>query len=201
MKSKNLSIGNYLPSGFSLLEMITAVAIIAVIAAISINSSDHSLNRSQSNSVALELVAWLQKIHNTGQAGAFCTVQFNPDQAATADAIAVTFSSGDRVFTVQPAACSADPNFRLPDSVGGKTVAIWASPFLQFTQRGNVIQVNNAGAQLAGNDIRILPNAQDGPGLLRCVRTSDSIALFRIGSNNNAARVEDGCADTSFDRF
>jgi len=35
---------------------------------------------------------------------------------------------------------------------------------------------------------------------LRCVRTSDSIALFRIGSLN-AAVEGDGCADDSFDRF
>jgi hypothetical protein len=60
--------------------------------------------------------------------------------------------------------------------------------------------VSNNGVQLVSNDIRILLDVPDGPDLLRCVRTSDSIALFRIGSNN-AAEVGDGCADTSFDRF
>jgi hypothetical protein len=120
----------------------------------------------------------------------------NLAQAPTEAAASIVFSRGNRVYSVEPVGCSGQPDFRVPDSVGGNTFTIWSNPLFQFTQRGNVIQT--ASNTVVRNDIRIL---MVGTRLLRCVRTFDSVGLFRIGSNSDAADVTADCAATSFNRF
>jgi len=201
MKIQNISKGGCLANGFTLLELIIAIAIITLISAVSFDASSRSLNRSKVNAVAIELAAWFQTIRTSGVNTAFCSVIFNPDEvtlteAPTRAAASIVFSRGNRVYSVEPAGCSGQPNFLIPDSVGGNTFTIWSNPLFQFTQRGNVIQT--ASNTVVGNDIRIL---MVGTRLLRCVRTFDSVGLFRIGSNSDAADVTADCAATSFNRF
>jgi len=201
MKIQNISKGGCLANGFTLLELIIAIAIITLISAVSFDASSRSLNRSRVNAVAIELAAWFQTIRTSGVDTAFCSVIFNPDQvtldqAPTKAAASIVFSRGNRVYSVEPAGCSGQPNFPIPDSVGGNTFTIWSNPLFQFTQRGNVIQT--ASNTVVGNDIRIL---MVGTRLLRCVRTFDSVGLFRIGSNSDVADVTADCAATAFNRF
>ena len=202
MKTQNFSKGGCLSNGFTLLELIIAIAIITLISAVSFDASSRSLNRSRVNAVAVELAAWMQTIRTSGADTAFCSVIFNPDQVTLAQAPARAaasrvFSRGNRVYSVEPAGCSGQQDFRVPDSVGGNTFTIWSSPLFQFTQRGNIIQT--AGNDTAvRHDIRIL---MGGTRLLRCVRTFDSIGLFRIGSNSDAGDVDADCAANAFNRF
>ena len=206
MKIQNISKGGCLVNGFTLLELIIAIAIITLISAVSFDASSRSLNRSRVNAVAIELAAWFQTIRTSGVDTAYCSVIFNPDnpdqetlaQAPTMRAAAsFVFSRGNRVYSVEPAGCSGQPDFRVPDSVGGNTFTIWSNPLFQFTQRGNVIQT--ASNSVVRNDVRIL---MGGTRLLRCVRTFDAIGLFRIGSNNSdAAGVDADCAANAFNRF
>ena len=189
-------------NGFTLLELIIAIAIITLISAVSFDASSRSLNRSRVNAVAVELAAWMQTIRTSGADTAFCSVIFNPDQVTLAQAPASAaasrvFSRGNRVYSVEPAGCSGQQDFRVPDSVGGNTFTIWSSPLFQFTQRGNIIQTA-ANDTAVRHDIRIL---MGGTRLLRCVRTFDSIGLFRIGSNSDAGDVDADCAANAFNRF
>jgi len=190
-----------LANGFTLLELIIAIAIITLISAVSFDASSRSLNRSKVNAVAIELAAWFQTIRTSGVDTAYCSVIFNPDQvtlaqAPTRAAASIVFSRGNRVYSVEPAGCSGQPDFRVPDSVGGNTFTIWSNPLFQFTQRSNVIQT--ASNSVVRNDVRIL---MVGTRLLRCVRTFDSVGLFRIGSNSDAAEFSATCAANSFNRF
>jgi prepilin-type N-terminal cleavage/methylation domain-containing protein len=202
MKIQNISKGGCLAKGFTLLELIIAIAIITLISAVSFDASSRSLNRSRVNAVAIELAAWMQTIRTSGVDTAYCSVIFNPDQVTLAlaparPAASLVFSRGNRVYSVEPAGCSGQPDFRVPDSVGGNTFTIWSNPLFQFTQRGNVIQT--ASNSVVRNDVRIL---MGGTRLLRCVRTFDAIGLFRIGSNNSdAAGVDADCAANAFNRF
>jgi len=201
MKIQNISKGGCLVNGFTLLELIIAIAIITLISAVSFDASSRSLNRSRVNAVAIELAAWMQTIRTSGVDTAYCSVIFNPDQVTLAQAPAraaasLVFSRGNRVYSVEPAGCSGQPDFRVPDSVGGNTFTIWSNPLFQFTQRGNVIQT--ASNSVVRNDVRILMR---GTRLLRCVRTFDAIGLFRIGSNSDAAGVDADCAANAFNRF
>lgn len=201
MKIQNFSKGGCLPNGFTLLEVIIAIAIITLISAVSFDASSRSLNRSRVNALAIELAAWMQTIRTSGVDTAYCSVIFNPDQVTLAQAPAraaasLVFSRGNRVYSVEPAGCSGQPDFRVPDSVGGNTFTIWSNPLFQFTQRGNVIQT--ASNSVVRNDVRILMR---GTGLLRCVRTFDAIGLFRIGSNSDAGDVDADCAANAFNRF
>ena len=201
MKIQNISKGGCLANGFTLLELIIAIAIITLISAVSFDASSRSLNRSKVNAVAIELAAWFQTIRTSGVDTAFCSVIFNPNQvtlaqAPTRAAASIVFNRGNRVYSVEPAGCSGQPDFRVPDSVGGNTFTIWSNPLFQFTQRSNVIQT--ASNSVVRNDVRIL---MVGTRLLRCVRTFDSVGLFRIGSNSDAAEVDADCAATSFNRF
>jgi len=202
MKTQNFSKGGCLSNGFTLLELIIAIAIITLISAVSFDASSRSLNRSRVNAVAVELAAWMQTIRTSGADTAFCSVIFNPDQVTLAQAPARAaasrvFSRGNRVYSVEPAGCSGQQDFRVPDSVGGNTFTIWSSPLFQFTQRGNIIQTA-ANDTAVRHDIRIL---MGGTRLLRCVRTFDSIGLFRIGSNSDAGDVDADCAANAFNRF
>jgi prepilin-type N-terminal cleavage/methylation domain-containing protein len=202
MKTQNFSKGGCLSNGFTLLELIIAIAIITLISAVSFDASSRSLNRSRVNAVAVELAAWMQTIRTSGADTAFCSVIFNPDQVTLAQAPASAaasrvFSRGNRVYSVEPAGCSGQQDFRVPDSVGGNTFTIWSSPLFQFTQRGNIIQTA-ANDTAVRHDIRIL---MGGTRLLRCVRTFDSIGLFRIGSNSDAGDVDADCAANAFNRF
>jgi len=195
MKIQNISKGGCLANGFTLLELIT------LISAVSFDASSRSLNRSRVNAVAIELAAWFQTIRTSGVDTAYCSVIFNPDQvtlaqAPTRAAASRVFSRGNRVYSVEPAGCSGQPNFLIPDSVDGNTFTIWSNPLFQFTQRGNVVQT--ASNSVVRNDVRIL---MVGTRLLRCVRTFDSVGLFRIGSNSNAAGVGADCAANAFNRF
>ena len=202
MKTQNFSKGGCLSNGFTLLELIIAIAIITLISSVSFDASSRSLNRSRVNAVAVELAAWMQTIRTSGADTAFCSVIFNPDQVTLAQAPARAaasrvFSRGNRVYSVEPAGCSGQQDFRVPDSVGGNTFTIWSSPLFQFTQRGNIIQTA-ANDTAVRHDIRIL---MGGTRLLRCVRTFDSIGLFRIGSNSDAGDVDADCAANAFNRF
>ena len=201
MKIPNFSKRDGLRNGFTLLEVIVAIVIITLISAVSFDASSRSLNRSRVNAVAIELAAWFQTIRTSGADTAYCSVIFNPDQVTLTQAPARAaasrvFSRGNRVYSVEPAGCSGQQDFRVPDSVGGNTFTIWSNPLFQFTQRGNVIQT--ASNSEVKNDVRIL---MGGTRLLRCVRTFDAIGLFRIGSNSDAAGVDADCADTAFNRF
>jgi prepilin-type N-terminal cleavage/methylation domain-containing protein len=201
MKIQNISKGGCLANGFTLLELIIAIAIITLISAVSFDASSRSLNRSRVNAVAIELAAWFQTIRTSGVDTAYCSVIFNPDQvtlaqAPTRAAASRVFSRGNRVYSVEPAGCSGQPNFLIPDSVDGNTFTIWSNPLFQFTQRGNVVQT--ASNSVVRNDVRIL---MVGTRLLRCVRTFDSVGLFRIGSNSDAAGVGADCAANAFNRF
>jgi prepilin-type N-terminal cleavage/methylation domain-containing protein len=201
MKIQNFYKRDCICNGFTLLEVIIAISVITLISAVSFDASSRSLNRSRVNAVAIELAAWFQTIRTSGVDTAYCSVIFNPDQVSLAQAPAIAadslvFSRGNRVYSVEPAGCSSQPNFRVPDSVGGNTFTIWSNPLFQFTQRGNVIQT--ASNSVVRNDVRIL---MVGTRLVRCVRTFDSVGLFRIGSNSDAAGVGADCAATSFNRF
>ena len=201
MKIQNFYKRSCIGNGFTLLEIIIAISVITLISAVSFDASSRSLNRSRVNAVAIELAAWFQTIRTSGVDTAYCSVIFNPDQvtlaqAPTRAAASRVFSRGNRVYSVEPAGCSGQPNFLIPDSVDGNTFTIWSNPLFQFTQRGNVVQT--ASNSVVRNDVRIL---MVGTRLLRCVRTFDSVGLFRIGSNSDAAGVDADCAATSFNRF
>ena len=58
MKIQNISKGGCPVNGFTLLELIIAIAIITLISAVSFDASSRSLNRSKVNAVAIELAAW-----------------------------------------------------------------------------------------------------------------------------------------------
>jgi len=201
MKIQNFYKRSCIGNGFTLLEIIIAISVITLISAVSFDASSRSLNRSRVNAVAIELAAWFQTIRTSGVDTAFCSVIFNPDQvtlalAPASAAASMVFRRGNRVYSVEPAGCSVQPDFRVPNSVEGSTFTIWSSPLFQFTQRGNVIQT--ASNLSVNNDVRIL---MGGTRLLRCVRTFDSVGLFRIGSNSDAVGVGADCAATSFNRF
>jgi len=201
MKIQNFYKRSCIRNGFTLLEVIIAISVITLISAVSFDASSRSLNRSRVNAVAIELAAWFQTIRTSGVDTAYCSVIFNPDQvtlaqAPTRAAASRVFSRGNRVYSVEPAGCSGQPNFLIPDSVDGNTFTIWSNPLFQFTQRGNVVQT--ASNSVVRNDVRIL---MVGTRLLRCVRTFDSVGLFRIGSNSDAAGVGADCAANAFNRF
>ncbi len=167
--------------GFTLTELIVTVACLAIISSVAISSTGNGWKRGRVNTVAIELASWLEAVRNASlrRIGTGCTVTFNTTSPKAA---------GDQIASVSPAACSSMPSFTLTglaDSPDRYSVAL--SPTtptsITFTPRGSVTATSDT-------DLKIL---LDGTGALRCIRTSATVGLIRIGSSSNAPSTTAAC--------
>ncbi len=193
------SLRRHRQAGFTIGELMVTVAVIGILSTVAIANSGNEWRRERTNTVATELAAWLEAIRANSQrlSGSYCNVTFNTtpaskvagDVLATVDQLNATTNA-----TITPQACSLTPNFRIsafsnsPDTYN-VALAPTTPATLSFNPRGAVSATTNTDLkiQLAGSP------------QLRCVRTTATAGLIRIGSNNAAASTAAAC--TSFIAF
>ncbi len=177
--------------GFSTMEMMVTVAVIAVVAAVVVPANQSQWRRERVNAAALELTSWLEVIART------------PDQ--TGDTCTVTVSTGTNraagatLARVDPTNCAPESTLRLPSSVlGASTYNVGASATsITFTPRG-AISTGGGGASAATNiQVRI---SIDGQAPLRCVQLTGLLGLIRLGNNNATGDVATACPANQFNR-
>ncbi len=185
--------------GFTLAELMVTVALIGILASITIVVSGNAWRRERSNAVVFELAGWLEAIRNASQrlSGSYCEVSFvtTPATKAAGDILATVQQRNSATNAViTPQTCSPEANLRITAfATSADRYAVALSPAtpttLAFNPRGAV-------SATASTDLKILLS---GSTLLRCVRITPTAGLIRLGSNNAAADTAAAC--TSFTTF
>ena len=129
--------------GFTLLELMIAVSIIGVLAALVVPEANRSLQRSKINEVALELAGWLESLRINNTSDVSCVATFN--QAAVqplgVSTILYTISSVQQAGTnvLAPSCTQYIDNFRIGLSGVSGMFRVASPATFQYTRRGNII--------------------------------------------------------------
>jgi prepilin-type N-terminal cleavage/methylation domain-containing protein len=175
------------PAGFTVVELMIAVAIIGVVASAAVSNGIVQWRREQANAAAMEFTDWLEPISRRPErTGVTCTVTVTPG---------TSLAPGSVYATVLPANCSTEPSLRLPAINQTSTYAVAATATSwSFTPRGAITTGTGATASSSNTNIT-LRFAVGGQLPLRCVRLSGTLGLFRFGSNNTTGVTTTDCTD------
>jgi Tfp pilus assembly protein FimT len=167
--------------GFALSELLIIVVILGILSSVVIVNSNRGLNRARLNSVATGFAAWLQAIQaaagRQGQTGG-CSVSVTPG---------TNLNEGGNLASVTPAGCSAESNFRIPQSFGAGARYTVTGPGqnspVVFSPRGSV-NITAADhiwvVELVGSDLRRCVQVTRGLGAVRVGVPSGSICEARV---------------------
>jgi prepilin-type N-terminal cleavage/methylation domain-containing protein len=185
-----------LARGFTVVELMVAVAIIGVVSSVLFTVSQDSWRRERANAATLELAAWLDQISRSPeQNGVSCQVTVNTG----------TLAPGAVLASVTPTNCATEANLRLPGinitqnfqvaatgGLGGPGTSQW-----WFTPRGAIsttAPATNTGSSATDISVRI---SVAGQAPVRCVRLSGTLGLQRMGRNNASGDPNNNCTDWS----
>jgi len=160
-------------SGFTLIEMMVAIAVIGIISGITIVETGRAYNRDQINRTSLQLRSWLLEISSQpDKLGQSCTITMDTGAIA----------GGTRIASVQPTACSTTPNLIMPGR-SNLTFNVGATqPSWTFTRRNSID---------SSNDV-IIKFSLNGFTALRCVKVTAISGLLRLGRNDATSDVSAG---------
>jgi prepilin-type N-terminal cleavage/methylation domain-containing protein len=157
--------------GFSMLELLVCVSVLAILSGITIAESGRTFHRDKLNEAALLLRGWLQEISS------------KPDTIAQSCAITITtgtINTGGEVARVTPTNCSSTPILRMPGQFSGLTFNVGATQTTwSFTRRSAINSTDNVIIKMSTNQITAL----------RCVRVQAISGLLRMGRNNSTSDV------------
>lgn len=178
-------------TGFTLVEILVAVAIIGILGGAVIRFSGNEWRRERINTVAVELAGWLEEIRsnafretNSTTSLGGCEVTFTAISASNAST---------QLASVSPTRCAANPIFRVTGLTGNHTYSSASSNGTQiiFTPRGTTMN-----AQPIELRLKI-----DSNTYLRCVRVSENLGLIRIGRNDNVTGAPSSSSCSDYSRF
>jgi type II secretory pathway pseudopilin PulG len=163
-------------------ELLVAVVMLGVLAAVSTTSISTIYRRERVNHVATELTGWLDQANrdasrfNAQAGGAACTITLNTGK----------LDVGAVLARVDPADCASENTLRVPDLYTmSATATITAKPAtFVFTPRGTVATTN--GDALPNNEVQITISVNNQPPL-RCIRLTGLIGVQQLGRNNQVS--------------
>ena len=176
-------------AAFSLAELMVVVAVLAIVASLSLNTFGHDWRRAKLTSTAQEWAAWFELVRKAAlrtESGCLITVSALAAQPS-GTAVAVASNLGANEST-----CAAEPTLRfLAPSQGDAINTAITSSSLIFTPRGTILGAG-AAALSSGWELRLSLSTTDA---LRCIRLSGLLGAIQIGSNNTTSNVSSSCTD------
>ena len=174
---------------FSLVELMLVVAVLAIVASLSLSTLGHDWRRAKLSSTAVEWAAWLELVRKAAlrtESGCAITVSTLVDQP-TGSAVAVVSNLG-----AGESSCAAEPTLRfLAPSQGDAISTSATSSTLIFTPRGTIL--GPAASELAsGWELRLSLASTDA---MRCIRLSGLLGAVQIGSNATTGSLSAACTD------
>ncbi|MEB3333226.1 MAG: GspH/FimT family pseudopilin [Synechococcaceae cyanobacterium] len=174
--------------GFSVLELMLAVGIIALLAGVSFRASGNEWRRERVNAQAQSLVGWLEAVRRSAVRGNACLVSFAP---------ALSGGSGSLQPGALLASASEDTSTTVV-SIAGNCLSSEPLRVVAITSRNDAFQVSTNASSLLftprGTLFNPGSNAQfssdvevafslNGQPPRRCVRLSAALGLVQIGRN------------------
>ena len=171
--------------GLTITELLVVVAILGVVAGVSINSGLQEWRREQVNAVAIELAGWLEQVRRSALRGRGCFVTVNGPSAMALLGAGNTVASsniiaGSPSSITDPNACLVNSPLRIPENVSGAQFSV-SSKSITFTPRGSVILSETP------TDIAI---TLSGTSMARCVRINGLLGLIEISKSPNCGNQE-----------
>lgn len=164
--------------GFSLVELMVAVAIIGLISTLGVQAFFRQWQNEQTNAVAVELSGWLGSVQRAAMRGRRCDITIAPQPGPyRAQSIVATATEGPG--PTMRNSCEATTPLRLTTIAGGQDFSITPSAAsFSYTPRGTI-----SGLGADGLVIRIA--LQEG-GDPRCLRLEGLLGIVGIGRMNGS---------------
>lgn len=184
MKKKHLA-----NSGFTIVELIITVSILAIGSSLFVVSRNRELKREKINAAVVGLVGWIEETRRAALNGAQCNVIIkagtysyssspNLDIIATSEPVATSLS---QVTNCQP----SGTGYKLPSKLGTSKIKINTGADLSFTTLGTLY---NSTANYAPREIVLtLVSPAGNDELSRCIRVSGIMGLIEIGNRNSGS--------------
>lgn len=178
---------------FTLIELMMAVSILALLTAGSWRVIVNDLHRARLNAVSQDFTDWVEGIRKAAlrtQLGCEVTVKTLSSASDGAELASVrNLQSGD-------SPCAATPRFLYRStSADGRLSSRATTALFIFTPRGTVL---GSGNQALPDQVEIRM-ALKGVAQLRCLRLSGLLGAIQIGANSTTADL--GTACTAYGRF
>lgn len=152
-------------SGFTLVEVLVVVVIMAVLSAVAVDTGLREWRREQVNALTLQLAGWLETVRRAALRGSSCTATVNTG----------ILSSGDQVATANASGCLSNAPLVVDPSHDSMTFALSSTAStVTFTPRGTLS---------SEVDPIIISVSLQPYGPSRCINISGLLGLIRIGNS------------------
>lgn len=172
---------------FTLTELMVTVAIMGILAGITLWITGREWQHEQLNGVASELEAWLDDVRRTSLRGTACRVSFQPGSRGAGEAMASvedsSGSSGSSTSCLSNNPLVTNP-FRLDPAVASARVTLGPADAttITFTPRGTVL-----GLPGGNGDPLELTLALEGSSQIHCIRISPPIGDISLGEKGEGS--------------
>lgn len=179
--------------GFSLSELLVAVAIIGILAGLMIDAGLRDWRRERVNTVVVELAGWLESVRRAALKGSSCQVSLTTTSGTLAGgatlATAADVGSSDAASSAISNNCRSAQPFQLTTLTANQAFRVGTrntSGSFVFTPAGTLFP-----APANGNPLEIRIALADGDDPQRCVQLDGLMGLISVG------RVSNGSCDTN----
>ena len=181
---------NKIQQGFTLVELMTAIAVVGILSTIGIGSYTRITGREKVNAVTIGLAGWIDQVRKASTLGSSCTATIN--QAITPDSIIATAALTSTTQTaIERSTCvpafsmselSGPSSSRSTYSINSNNMS-GIQTVVQFTPRGTlVLPSENSSIDIT---VQLLPS---GPS--RCISIKDLIANIAISKGEDCGDQE-----------
>lgn len=166
--------------GFTIIELMVAMVIIAIASSIALTVSGRELRRERINSATVGLAGWIEEVRRSALKGNPCTITIAANPGAASGTILATAAEVPRDGeTARADRCQSNTPFRVPNELSGSRVAISPATTFTFSTLGTLDPPTNE---------RVLELNLIQPGgqvdLSRCIRLAGILGFLEVGNRN-----------------